>query len=81
MHEAGTSSSAVKTAYDYASGSKGSSSSLNLDGNKGAEIVLDMERVRDAAMMLSHQRPHREYPLQWVEKTIAKKGMVVVASQ
>ena len=34
---------------------------------KQQELLLDTERVRDAAMTLSHQRPYREYPSKWVK--------------
>jgi hypothetical protein len=42
-----------------------------------AKLILDTERVRDAAMMLSHQRPYREFPQAWVEAALTRKGMVV----
>lgn len=49
--------------------------------SKAAWLVLDTERVRDASMMLSHQRPYREFPQAWVEATLEKKGMEVVQSK
>lgn len=47
------------------------------DHSPGRKILLDTERVRDAAMMLSHQRPYREFPQKWVEAALARKGLEV----
>eukprot|EP01051_Picozoa_sp_SAG22_P014488 SAG22_NODE_1765_length_3624_cov_2.026667_1_plen_158_part_00 len=47
------------------------------DFTRGHQIVLDTERVRDAAHMLSHQRPYREFPHEWVEAALYRKGLDV----
>ena len=38
-------------------------------------------QARDGAMMLSHQRPYRELPLEWVEAMLRRKGLDVVRSK
>lgn len=44
-----------------------------------ARVVLDTERLRDAAMLLSHQRHYREFPCAWVEEALQLRGFVLHA--
>ena len=44
-------------------------------------LVLDIERLRDAALLLSRSRFHREYPRWWVVETLESSGYKVEASR
>jgi hypothetical protein len=46
--------------------------------SKAEQIVLDTERIRDASMLLSHQREYREFPPWWVVAAIEERGLEVV---
>ena len=37
--------------------------------------AMHAERVRDAAMLLSHQRAYREFPAWWVKAALERKGL------
>ena len=45
--------------------------------SKARQLVLDVERVRDAAMQLSHQREYREFPASWVRDALRQRGLVI----
>ena len=42
---------------------------------------LETERIRDAAMLLSQQRPYREFPMWWVADAMAARGLAIEASK
>eukprot|EP00316_Scyphosphaera_apsteinii_P015553 CAMPEP_0119307092 /NCGR_PEP_ID=MMETSP1333-20130426/7679_1 /TAXON_ID=418940 /ORGANISM="Scyphosphaera apsteinii, Strain RCC1455" /LENGTH=395 /DNA_ID=CAMNT_0007310561 /DNA_START=374 /DNA_END=1561 /DNA_ORIENTATION=- len=42
------------------------------------KIVLSAERVRDAAMLLSHQREYREFPAWWVREALRQRGVEII---
>jgi hypothetical protein len=44
------------------------------------ELILQTERLRDAAIRLSGDRCYREYPQAWVERNLAAAGLSVEAS-
>lgn len=47
-------------------------------GESPAErIVLEIVRLRDAAILLAGDRPHREYPLEWVLASLEESGFRV----
>lgn len=48
-------------------------------GGEGAdwELVLGIENLRDACILHAGHRPHREYPLDWVERTLREVGFSV----
>jgi hypothetical protein len=49
--------------------------------NTNARILLRSSgtfQARDGAMLLSHQRPYREFPLEWVTATLQRHGIEVV---
>ena len=50
---------------------------LTRDFNPAEQLVLEAERARDAAMLLGHQRPYREFPREWVEEALSTKGFDV----
>eukprot|EP00040_Diaphanoeca_grandis_P001132 m.274938 g.274938 ORF g.274938 m.274938 type:complete len:357 (+) comp115615_c0_seq1:320-1390(+) len=43
------------------------------------KIILETERLRDASMMLSQQRPYREFPLSWAEEALVAHGLEILA--
>ena len=45
--------------------------------SKSRQLVLDAERVRDAAMLLSHQRAYREFPAWWVKEALQQRGLEI----
>ena len=45
------------------------------------ELILQTERLRDAAIRLSGDRCYREYPQAWVERNLRAAGLSVEASQ
>lgn len=52
--------------------------------DKGTHLIADIwsqiKRARDASMMLAGERPYREYPLEWMERNLARvDGLTVVA--
>ena len=49
--------------------------------NKAMQLVLDVERVRDAAMLLSHQREYREFPAWWVREALLQRGLEIVRQE
>jgi hypothetical protein len=44
-----------------------------------SNIVSEVRRVRDAAILLAGQRPYREYPLEWIERHLVASGLKVDA--
>lgn len=44
-------------------------------------IVQEIERVRDAAFLLSARRPHREMPFMWARDRVAATGFRLLESQ
>lgn len=44
------------------------------------ELILQTERLRDAAIRLSGDRCYREYPQAWVERNLSAAGLSVEAS-
>ena len=42
------------------------------------EIIQEVERLRDAAMLLGGQRPYRELPLSWATSTINTSGFTLL---
>ena len=44
-----------------------------------AKITTDIKHVRDACHLLAGERPYKEFPLSWIERTLAKvDGWTVV---
>lgn len=43
-------------------------------GTPGAQLLIDMARVRDAAFVLAGDRPYREYPSSWVVDVLGRTG-------
>lgn len=44
-----------------------------------AKITTDIKHVRDACQLLAGERPYKEFPLSWIERTLAKvDGWTVV---
>ena len=51
-------------------------------GLAGADnLVQDIERVRDAAMLLSGQRPYRELPVTWATERLTSAGFALLESR
>lgn len=51
-------------------------------GLSGASAVArEIERVRDAAMLLSAQRPYREYPRDWAARRVEEAGLGVLRAR
>ncbi len=50
------------------------------EGNDGvAKITTDIKHARDSCQLLAGERPYREFPLSWIERTLAKvDGLTVV---
>ena len=44
-------------------------------------LVVEMGRVRDACLLLAGERPYREYPLDWVLRSLREAGLRVLASE
>ena len=45
--------------------------------SRAKQLVLDTERIRDAAMLLSQQREYREFPAWWVAEEFKKRGLEI----
>lgn len=43
-----------------------------------SRLLLDIDALRDAAMVLSQQRPYREMPLSWVEEELRRVGFLII---
>lgn len=43
----------------------------------GGRIVLEIARLRDACILLAGDRCHREYPLEWVLRSLERAGFTV----
>ena len=50
------------------------------DDNDGvAKITTDIKHVRDSCQLLAGERPYREFPLSWIERSLARvDGLTVV---
>ena len=46
---------------------------------EASRLVLETERLRDGAMVLSHQRAYREFPERAIREALARRGLVVEA--
>lgn len=46
-----------------------------------ANIVSEVRRARDAAILLAGHRPYREYPVEWMQRHLERLGFRVVESQ
>ena len=46
-----------------------------------ANIFCKITKVRDACILLANHRCYREYPLDWIERHVARAGMRVVESR
>lgn len=46
---------------------------------EASRLVLETERLRDGSMMLSHQRPYREFPERAIRKSLERRGLRVDA--
>ncbi|MBO6506434.1 MAG: hypothetical protein JJ850_07475 [Kordiimonadaceae bacterium] len=44
---------------------------------KAGQLIWEIGRYRDACVLLSGQRPYREYPAQWVVDNLARSGFAV----
>lgn len=44
---------------------------------KAGQLVWEIGRYRDACVLLSGQRPYREYPAQWAVDTLSRSGFAV----
>ena len=49
--------------------------------SKARRLVLNAERVRDAAMLLSHQREYREFPARWVRDALHQRGLEIARQE
>ncbi len=43
----------------------------------GGKMILEIARLRDACILLAGHRCYREYPLEWVKRSLAGSGFVV----
>lgn len=52
---------------------------LPLNGTKssGGQLFLDSERLRDACLLMAGERPYREYPSEWVLRTLERASFIV----
>ena len=49
------------------------------DDKSIAKITTDIKHVRDACQLLAGERPYREFPLSWIERTLDKvDGLTIV---
>ena len=46
-----------------------------------SQAILDIERLRDAMILLANDRCHREYPRTWVEQALERNGFVIEDSR
>lgn len=46
----------------------------------GGRLVLEMARLRDACILLAGHRCYREYPREWVHRSLERSGFAVVES-
>jgi len=44
------------------------------DDNPHAQIIIEIAKLRDACILLTGDRPYREYPLDWVIRNLRKLG-------
>ena len=56
------------------------SGSERASGGAGAELLLEVARVRDACITLAGRKPYREYPLRWAERQLERAGFRVLRS-
>ncbi|HCH65672.1 MAG: hypothetical protein CL927_19960 [Deltaproteobacteria bacterium] len=47
----------------------------------GGQLVLEIARLRDACILLAGHRCYREYPREWVHRTLAQAGFEVDSSE
>ena len=45
------------------------------------EIICEVRRARDAAILLSGHRPYREFPLDWITRHLQQEGIRIVKSK
>lgn len=45
------------------------------------DIVCEVRRARDAAILLAGHRCYREYPVEWITRHLASSGLSVVSTQ
>lgn len=50
-------------------------------GNPEAELVTRIANLRDACLLHSQDRPHREYPRWWVAEELERRGYRVTSSR
>lgn len=47
------------------------------DGNPGGQLIKELVALRDSAILLAGDRPHREYPRWWVREQLLRSGYQV----
>ncbi len=47
---------------------------------EGGQAILEIERLRDACILLAQHRCYREYPQAWVERSLEQSGFEVQAA-
>jgi len=47
-------------------------------GTEAGRIIWEIGRYRDAVLLLSGERPYREFPMEWVEERLAASGWRIV---
>jgi hypothetical protein len=50
-------------------------------GTPAGDVVFSIGRLRDTFLLLSGQKPYREFPLAWVERQLAAAGFSVIATK
>ena len=47
---------------------------------EGGQAILELERLRDACILLAQHRCYREYPQAWVQRSLEESGYQVVSA-
>ncbi|MGK6355934.1 class I SAM-dependent methyltransferase [Sphingomonas sp. DT-207] len=50
-------------------------------GTPAGRVIWEIGRFRDACLLLTGERPYREYPMQWVLEQMERAGFRVIASR
>jgi len=45
-----------------------------VEDDEHGQLIVDIAKIRDSCILLAGQRPYREYPMDWVMKTLKRAG-------
>lgn len=49
--------------------------------SEGGKVIWEIGRVRDACLLLAGERPYREFPLDWIQRTLGNSGFRILEAR